>query len=175
MNRWEIENELTGGHPNSLGNTLEVVKQVLAEPNLFDALFQCYNSEDEVVRLRVSNAMKRIARAEPSLVAPYLDRFIEDISRIDQASAQWTLAQLFLILETYLTKEQHKDAAALLVKNLSSHRDWIVLNMTLETLGHWAKKDPVLKAKILPRVKELTRDERKSVAKKAAKTRILLS
>ena len=41
----EIEEKLTGGHPNSLENTIEVVEEVLAEPDKFDALFHCYFSK----------------------------------------------------------------------------------------------------------------------------------
>jgi hypothetical protein len=79
------EERLTGGHPNSLGNTIEVVADVLAHPERIEELYQCYFSEDEVVRLRVSNAMKRLARANGDLLFPYLDRFLKDISKIDQA------------------------------------------------------------------------------------------
>ena len=53
-----FEQRLTGGHPNSLGNTIEVVNEVLKDEKLFDELFNCYFSRDEIVRLRVSNAMK---------------------------------------------------------------------------------------------------------------------
>ena len=55
-----FEDMLTGGHPNSLGRTVEVVEMVLANPDRFDELFNCYKSDNAVVRLRTSNAMKRI-------------------------------------------------------------------------------------------------------------------
>ncbi|GAB4243341.1 MAG: hypothetical protein Tsb0034_21160 [Ekhidna sp.] len=58
-----FEARLSGGHPNSLGNTIEVVDAVLADPSNFEELFDCYQSDDEVVRLRVSNAMKRTCKA----------------------------------------------------------------------------------------------------------------
>ena len=56
---------LTGGHPNSLGRTIEVVDAVLADRSKLEELYSCYFSADEVVRLRTSNAMKRIAREQP--------------------------------------------------------------------------------------------------------------
>ncbi len=61
---------LTGGHPNSLGRTKEVVEMVLADPDRFDELFGCYASEDEVVRLRTSNAVKRVEAARHDLLVP---------------------------------------------------------------------------------------------------------
>ena len=65
-----FEDMLTGGHPNSLGRTIEVVDAVLAAPERFEELFNCYQSADEVVRLRVSNAMKRVEAEQHELVGP---------------------------------------------------------------------------------------------------------
>jgi len=39
-----LESRLSGGHPNSLGNTVAVVEDVLASPDRFEELFQCYFS-----------------------------------------------------------------------------------------------------------------------------------
>jgi hypothetical protein len=164
-----FETQLTGGHPNSLGNTIEVVEEVLAHPEKFDELFHCYFSEDEVVRLRVSNAMKRIAKANKALLLPYLDRFLTEIADINQASTQWTLAQLFLLLEKDLSPEQKETATAILRHNLEQHNDWIVLNMTMETLGQWAKEDKGVKEWLHPHLERLAMDPRKSISKKANK------
>jgi len=170
----EIEKELSGGHHNSLGNTIQVVERVLKDPHLFKSLFQCYLSDDELVRMRVSNAMKRVARANPSLVVPYIDRFLTEVNAIDQASAKWSLAQLFLLLENDMSAKQRRKATEIMIHNLKHHSDWIVLNMTLETLGKWAKEDPGIRDAILSRVQELMKDTRKSVSKKASKTMALL-
>ena len=62
-----FEKSLKGGHPNSLGNTLEVVDVVLGNTDKMEDLFLCYQSDDETVRLRTSNALKRIFRAKPDL------------------------------------------------------------------------------------------------------------
>ena len=101
-NPHSFEERLTGGHPNSLGNTVEVVEEVLSDHAKFQELFQCYFSNDEVVRLRTSNAMKRICKEEKQLLVPYIDKFLTEISGIDQASTQWTLSQLFAMQETVL-------------------------------------------------------------------------
>ena len=170
-----IETLLAGGHPNSLGNTIEVVDMILKDPGRFEELFQCYFSEDEVVRMRVSNAMKRIAKEREQLVINYLDRFLNEISLIDQASTKWTLAQLFLMLENHMTTKQLSHAREILLKNLTESDDWIVLNMTMETLSVWALQDQELKEKIMPRLKQLKNDSRKSVFTKASKKLAQLS
>ena len=164
-----FEKRLTGGHPNSLGNTIEVVDEVLANENYFEELFNCYFSEDEIVRLRVSNAMKRICKEQPAFLAPYLDRFISEISLIDQPSTKWTISQLFELLETNLTKEQLAQAKSIIKHNLETESDWIVLNNSMETLANWAKSDSDLKKWLVPNLERLAKDERKSVSKRATK------
>lgn len=93
-----FEQRLKGGHPNSLGNTLEVVDEAFADLSLFGALFNCHFSDDEVVRLRTSNAVKRVCKAHRHVLVPYIDRLLTEIAAIDQASTQWTLANLFDVL-----------------------------------------------------------------------------
>lgn len=164
-----FENRLTRGHPNSLGETPVIVAEVLSNPDLFDALFHCYFSKDETVRLRTSNAMKRICQAQKGLLLPYLHRFLEEVASIEQASTQWTLAQLFNSLAKDMSDSQKAKAQEIMKRNLESYSDWIVLNTTLETLGRWAKEDSSLKIWLLPHLERLSKDSRKSVAKRASK------
>lgn len=164
-----FEERLKGGHPNSLGNTIEIVEEVLAEESRFDELFTCYFSEDEVVRLRVSNAMKRIVKEKKDLLIPYIDRFLTEIAAIEQASTQWTLASLFDNLSKELTEEQYQSAQKIMQKNLAHHQDWIVLNTTMATLAKWAKKDESLRKWMIPHLERLAKDERKSVSGRSQK------
>ena len=164
-----FEERLTGGHPNSLGNTVEVVEEVLVENELFNELFNCYFSNDEIVRLRTSNAMKRVCKVNKPLLIPYIDRFLSEISKIDQASTQWTLSQLFEMLEKDMSNGQIKQAKEIMKNNLANHNDWIVLNQTMNTLTKWSKKDENLKLWIIPHLERLTSDTRKSVSGRAQK------
>ena len=164
-----FEQRLTGGHPNSLGNTIEVVDEVLANQALFDELFNCYFSEDEIVRLRVSNAMRRICTVEPNYLVSYLGRFLDEISQIDQPSTKWTLAKLFEMLETYFSPAQFEQAISIVKHNLTTETDWIVLNNSMEALAKWAKSDKGLMEWLHPHLERLSKDERKSVSKRASK------
>ena len=114
-----FEAMLTGGHPNSLGRTIEVVDAVLADDSKTEELFLCYRSADEVVRLRVSNAMRRVQAERPDLVLPYVDRLIDEIGALDQASAQWTLPKLFEGASDDMNADQHMRAEALVKRNLA--------------------------------------------------------
>ena len=164
-----FEERLKGGHPNSLGNTVEIVDEVLAENELFNELFNCYFSNDEIVRLRTSNAMKRICNAKKAILIPYIDRFLTEIAQINQSSTQWTLSQLFGMLIKDMSKKQIEQAKKIMKHNLANNSDWIVLNQTMDTLTNWAKKDADLKNWIKPHLERLTADERKSVSGRAKK------
>jgi len=164
-----FEDRLKGGHPNSLGNTIEIVDEVLAENEHFKELFNCYFSYDEIVRLRTSNAMKRICKEKRAIVVPYIDRFIAEIANIDQASTQWTLSQLFGMLKKDMTDNQIEQAKKIMKNNLANHSDWIVLNPTMETLSKWSEEDSDLKEWIIPQLERLSADKRKSVSARAKK------
>lgn len=70
MREVDFELRLSGGHPNALGQTVDVVDDILTDTSLFDNLFKCYFSKDPLVRLRTSNAMKRICKVRKDLLAP---------------------------------------------------------------------------------------------------------
>lgn len=164
-----FEEQLKGGHPNSLGNTIAVVEEVLDKNELFNELFNCYFSNDEVVRLRVSNAMKRICKEKKEILIPYIDRFINEIAKIDQASTQWTLSQLFDMLHKEMSYPQIEQAKKIIKNNVAYHNDWIVLNTSMDTLGKWSKDDAELKKWLFPHLERLSDDGRKSVSGRAKK------
>ena len=167
--RESFEDMLTGGHHNSLGRTIEVVDLVLADQAKFEELFHCYFSDDEIVRLRTSNGVRRVTKEQPDWLVPYMDRLLTEIAAIDQASTQWTLAILFQMMKSRMTAEQISKAQAIMQRNLAHHHDWIVLNNTMQVLSEWAEKDAGLRAWLMPHLERLTGDGRKSVAKRAAK------
>jgi hypothetical protein len=164
-----FETILTSGHPNSLGRTLDVVDAVRADRARLQDLFDCYQSADPGVRLRTSNALKRIEAAHHDWLIPLIDPLIDQIGALDQPSAQWTLAQLVLPLGPDMAPDQRTRATAVMKQNLAQHDDWIVLNMTMETLFQWFRKSPELKAWLKPHLNRLALDPRKSVASRAKK------
>ena len=159
---------LAGGHPNSLGRTVEVVETVLADPVRLDELMALYDQPDEVVRLRASNALKRIEAERHDLMAPRVEELFERLATLDQPSAQWTFAQLMLRLDDALTPPQRDHAWAVLFAWLRSP-DWIVLNATMETLARWAASGTGDGHALRAELERLAGDARKSVAGRARK------
>ncbi len=165
----DLPSMLSGGHPTSLGRTVEVVEMVLARQSLLPRLFDCYRSDDAVVRLRTSNALKRITRAQPDWMVPFIDRLLGEVAAIDQDSTRWTLATLFQLLGSRMSPPQRRQSLEIMQANLDRCGDWIVLNTTMETLTEWARTDSGLRDWLLPRLQRLGGDSRKSVACKAAR------
>lgn len=164
-----FEAQLSGGHPNSLGNTVEVAAAVLRAEGLVDELIQTYASADEVVRLRVSNALKRICKEQPGWIYARLARIEEWVDQIEQPSAQWTLAQMYSLLSDRLTSAQKNAAVARLQGFLSGSTDWIVLNFSMQTLAEWALSEEEIRDWLAPVLETLSSDSRKSVAARAKK------
>jgi hypothetical protein len=164
-----FEEMLSGGHPNSLGRTIEVVNLVLADRSKLQELYDCWHSKDELVRLRVSNAMKRVMREHPDWLISYIDRFITDISKINQPSTQWTIAQLYIGLNDKMTEQQRAAAIKIVQHNLERNPDWIVQNTSMQALADWAESDVKLRSWLLPRLQKRLTDSHKSISGRAKK------
>ena len=160
---------LTGGHQNSLGRTVDVVDAVLADNTRLAELYQCYFSDDAVVRLRVSSAMKRVTIEHPEWVIEFMDRLQSEVAAIDQASTQWTLALLFDLTKDLQTAAQRARSVEIMQHNLAHHDDWIVLNNSMQVLHEWSHDDPVIADWLAPHLTRLSGDRRKSVAARATK------
>lgn len=178
-----IEQRLTGGHPNSLGETVSVASDVLLDESqkLMDELCNTYASQDEVVRLRVSSALKRVCGLhrdslpkdvlpKPMWILSRFDWLIGDIGwNLDQPSAKWSIAQMVQQLQSDLDESQKARAIKLLKHNLETEKDWIVQNMTGTTLADFAIKDKKLREWLLSKLQDMKKDKRKSVSGKAEK------
>ena len=162
-----IQAALTGGNPRTLGNTEQVVAYVNAHPQKLGELFKCLKSTDEIVRMRTGDALEKICREQPEWFGPYIDSLLSDVAAIDQPSVQWHLAQM--IGELPLNETQRRRALEVLKRNLETASDWIVLNYSLETFTIFTRKDASLQKYFIERLKVLSCDSRKSVAKRASK------
>jgi hypothetical protein len=121
------------------------------------------------VRLRTSNALKRITIEYPEWVVPFLNHLLLEVAKIEQASTQWTLAILFGKLVKHMTATQKAQAQQIMQQQIEQHTDWIVLNNAMETLAVWAKTDADLKTWLLPQLERHSADPRKSVSGRAKK------
>jgi hypothetical protein len=160
---------LIGGHPNSLGRTEEVVRIVLAQPARLEELFATMADPDEVVRMRVGDALEKVCREKPGWFLAHVDRLCSDLGQVEQPSVQWHVAQMLDHLRSGISADHAQRATELLQRNLTKSKDWIVLNVTMDVLTKWARRDAALAGWLAPELQRLRQDERKSVAKRASK------
>lgn len=160
---------LTGGHPNSLGRAEEVVAIVLADRARLEELFASLADPDELVRMRVGDALEKVCREQPQWFVPHIDRLIDEVGGIEQPSVQWHVAQMLRHLRGDLSVDQARRATDLLQRNLTRSTDWIVLNVTMDVLAEWSKDSSALADWLARELDRLRLDERKSVAKRASK------
>jgi hypothetical protein len=160
---------LTGGHPNSLGRTGDVVDIVLADRSRLEELFQAIRDPDTIVRLRVGDALEKVCRKQPEWFRTHVDRLLHELGGIDQPSVQWHVAQMLDHLHADLTANQARRATELLKRNLARSTDWIVLNVTMDILTRWASSDAPLAGWLVPELERLHHDRRRSVSTRAAK------
>lgn len=146
-----IEALLEGGDPRSLGNVNEIVTRVLDNPSDMAELFECLFSKDEIVRMRSSDALEKIARIRPDWFAPYVERLLQDAAQIRQPSVQWHLAQI--VSSVPLSDAQTARAIRLLQYNLHTMNDWIVANFTLEALAVFARQGHLPKDELIQLLK----------------------
>lgn len=160
---------LQGGHHNSLGRTEEVVAIVVADPTRLKELFAVLAVSDELVRMRAGDALEKVCRQRPDWFVPHVDRIIDDVGASEQPSVHWHVAQILHHVRGDLSARQAWRADALLKRNLTRSTGWIVLNVTMDVLAAWAAHDPALARWLKPELERLCQDQRKSVAKRAAK------
>ena len=169
----DFETMLTGGHPNSLGRTVEVVQIILDAPERMGELLDTYDSPNDVVRLRISNAVKRIERANQPLILAHLDTFFDRVIELPtlgaQASAQWTIAQICLAVTPRLTAQQYQRAKTHMMANLDTMNDWIVPGPNHDNTDRMGQNRCGLKKMAAPQGGNRTHDIRPSVAKRAKK------
>lgn len=70
------------------------MREVLAEPELFDALIEAMTSEDAVVRLRAADAAEKVTRRRPELLAPHKQQLVGEVASIAQPELRWHVAQM---------------------------------------------------------------------------------
>lgn len=158
---------LTGGNPRSLERTEEVVTLVLGNKIRLHELYNCLLEDDEIVRMRASDALEKVCRQRPEWFQAYVPQLLTEVAFIDQASVQWHLARILGAVE--LTPQQRAATCRILKRNLAEKKDWIVVNHSMETLAKLSKDDGQLRTEVLVILKGLVSDPHTSIVARARK------
>jgi hypothetical protein len=122
-------------------------------------------ADDPLVRMRAADALEKVCRRRPELVAPLTERLLAEAAAVDQPSVRWHVAQM--LGELPLTAVQRDRAVALLLANLNPPVDWIVTACSLEALARLAQADPALEPVALTQLRRHAAGPRRAVAARA--------
>lgn len=161
--------EMLRGNTNTLGRAVEVVDLIIEEPSRMQEVYDLFFQDDEWVKLRAGNVFKRLWRSRPELVAPFIDGWVDDVSKLNQPSVNWNFAQLMDERIEDVTPKQKKIAVKRIQGYLNTSDDWIVQNTSIQTLGTWARDDETLRKWLLPQLEKFSRSDKSSVARRAEK------
>jgi HEAT repeat protein len=95
---------LTGGDLRSDGLSNEAAAFVLENPDLLDELLAGLAQEDEVVRGRTADALEKVARRRPDLLANHIPRLIQVL---DEEHVPMVKMHIAMILGHLADRESH--------------------------------------------------------------------
>ena len=151
----DILDRLRGGDRRSTGSADAVAEEIVANPELFNAVFSGLYHDDPVLRMRAADAVEKASQKRPELLAGYSSQIISILESVDQQEVCWHMAQISPRLD--LTKSEEKQILELL-KRLLSHKSKIVRVSAMDAMAAFAERDET----IVDKVKEIIKEQMKS-------------
>ncbi len=139
----------------SIGKSNAIVAKILNEPHIFRELIPGLNSDDPRIRMRVADAIEKVARIHPEIVQPYKKLILSEVKKAEQQEIQWHLAQILENLR--LTARDRKEVIPALWNWLDHSASQIVRVATLQCLVSFSNLDKTLRPKVLHRMKTLSK------------------
>ena len=124
--------KLSGGDRRSIGRSNEVVADVLADPSLFDLIFDAIASDDPLIGMRAADAVEKITARRPELLRPHKHRLLTELAFIPQQQVRWHVAQMLPRLS--LSPLERRQAAEILESYLDDESS-IVRTCAMEALA----------------------------------------
>jgi hypothetical protein len=165
----EFASELAVGKPNSLGNTLKIVKIVELDPKKFPQLLKLLLHKDSLVAMRAMNGTKRLMRADKDFFDPQKESLVKVYSKTKHNVVKLGLITLYFDFIKEFSSSELKQIKTLTLKWVGESEDWMILAQGLKLLEKLAKIDPTIQPKVKAVAKRLQKDTRKAVATKAKK------
>ena len=165
----DFASELAVGKPNSLGNTLKIVKIVELDPKKFPQLLKLLLHKDSIVAMRAMNGTKRLMRADKDFFDPQKESLVKVYSKTKHNVVKLGLITLYFDFIKEFSSSELKQIKTLTLKWVGESEDWMILAQGLKLLEKLAKIDPTIQPKVKAVARRLQKDTRKAVATKAKK------
>jgi len=163
---------LSGGDLRSDGLADEVAAAVLKSPDLFDDLYAGLSESDDVIRGRTADALEKISRQRPDLIAVHLPEVI-DLSRSDQVPmVKMHLAMIFGHLALFEDLDDILQSALfdLLEAESVFAKSWAIVSLCI--IG---RMYPQKSTRIVNRISQLQGDKSVAIRSRAGKALNILT
>lgn len=107
----DILEKLSVGDLHSLGRSGEVARDVLAQPDLIDALFDGLASDDLGMSRRASNSLDKVSRERPDLLRPYKKELLTRVARLEHWMVRSRFCQILPRLDNLTPRERRRALA----------------------------------------------------------------
>jgi len=144
---------LVGTDRRSIGKSNKVVAEVIADPLLFEIVFEGMSCDVPVLRMRCADVVEKITAHHPEYLVPYKQRLIYEIAKINQQEVRWHVAQMFSRLE--LTRDE-RQAVLTILSDYLKDKSKIVKTFSMQALADIAEQDEGLKSSIVNELEALT-------------------
>ncbi len=169
VKRVDFAAELAIGKPNSLGNTLSVVKAIQSNPKLFQQLLKLMQHKDSIVAMRAMNATKRLMRADKDFFDPHKESLVKIYSKSKHNVVRLGLITLYFDFSKEFSPAELKSIKTLTIKWMKETDDWMILAQGLKLLEKLSKIDLKIQPELIKAAKALQKDPRTAVSGKAKK------
>lgn len=163
----KILEKLKGGDLRSIGESKQVVKDILKNPKLFKEVFEGMLNEDSLIRMRSADVIEKVSSQHPEYLQPFKNRLINEVSGVNQQEVRWHLAQMFSYLK--LNKEERERIAKMLLSWTDSEKSNIVKAFSMLTLANFAEQDEKLKAILIKKFEAMMKTGSPAIVSKGRK------
>jgi HEAT repeat protein len=161
-----LRDRLAGGTTRDLGPTNEVAREALRKHALIEKLIDALDDERIVVPHRAANALKKIQRSNPSLVAPFAKRLLQHALNTEHLHTRWNLT--IIVGELPLRGRDKALAVDLMFEALSS-RSALQRVFALQALANYAQNDAALHKRVGPILQQALADSSAAIRSRARK------
>jgi hypothetical protein len=162
---------LSGGDLRSDGMSSEVAAIVLKNPDLFDDLFEGLNEPDDVIRGRVADALEKVSRSRPDLLADHVSELIEVARNDSMAMVKMHLAMILGHLADY---EEKVEAIASALLDLLQDESVFVKSWAIVSLCLIGRMYPSRRKRIVNKISGFQNDSSIAIRSKVQKAVNLL-
>jgi HEAT repeat protein len=157
---------LRSGDLRSDGEANEVVREVIAHPQLFELLLEGLQASDNVVRGHTADALEKVSRSRPEVLAPHVALLAELAASDPVAMVRWHLA---MILGTLGALGHYTERITSALLDLLNDRSAFVKSWAIASLALIAREYPRLTGEVIAAIGALRNDHSIAVRTRVSK------